>query len=99
MTPLPTSFLPSRSSIPSPLVTQLPHLSASQTAALPYPPDVFPGARDVKTSFGDMRVYEFGDETGRKMLLVHGDATSAPQWRHVAEGLVEMGCRVIVLGR
>ncbi|KAK1812023.1 hypothetical protein LTR12_013583 [Friedmanniomyces endolithicus] len=41
--------------------------------------------------------YEFGDETGRKVMLVHGDATSAPLWRQVAEGLVEMGCRVIVL--
>ncbi|KAK0251341.1 hypothetical protein B0A54_09275 [Friedmanniomyces endolithicus] len=44
-----------------------------------------------------MRVYEFGDLTGRKTMLIHGDATSAPLWKHVAHGLVEMGCRVIVL--
>lgn len=32
-------------------------------------------------------------------MLVHGDATCAPVWKRVAEGLVQRGCRVIVLGR
>lgn len=89
----------SRSSIPSPLTTQLPNLSPSQIASLPYPPDLYPGARDAKTSYGIMRVYEWGNENGRKVMLVHGDATSAPVWKRVAAGLVEKGCRVIVLGK
>jgi len=33
--------------ISSPRETQLPRLSKEEQAALPYPPDVFPGARDV----------------------------------------------------
>jgi hypothetical protein len=88
-----------RLSIPSPLTAQLPTLSSSQIASLPYPPDLYPGARDVKTSYGTMRVYEWGNEEGRKVMLVHGDATSAPVWKRVAAGLVAKGCRVIVIGR
>lgn len=88
-----------RSFIPSPLSTQLPNLSPSRIASLPYPPDIYPGARDVKTSYGTMRVYEWGNEDGRKMMMVHGDATSAPVWKRVATGLVAKGCRVIVIGR
>ncbi|KAM0716002.1 hypothetical protein Q7P37_008516 [Cladosporium fusiforme] len=84
-------------SIPSPLTTHLPHLTASEIAALPYPPDIFPGARDVKTAYGHMRVYEWGSEGGRKVMLVHGDATSSPIWKGIAERLVKSGCRVIVL--
>lgn len=88
-----------RGSIPSPLTTQLPHLSPSEIASLPYPPDVYPGARDVQTPYGTMRVYEWGPEDGRKVMLVHGDATCAPLWKRVADGLVGKGCRIIVLGR
>jgi hypothetical protein len=32
-------------------------------------------------------------------MLVHGDATCAPLWKRVAEGLVGRGCRVCVIGR
>jgi len=32
-------------------------------------------------------------------MLVHGDATCAPVWERVAEGLVGRGCRVCVIGR
>jgi phosphoglucomutase len=46
-----------------------------------------------------MRVYEWGHEGGRKVMMVHGDATSAPVWKRVAAGLVAKGCRVIVIGR
>lgn len=86
-------------SIPSPLTTQIPNLSAEEIAALPYPPDYYPGARDVKTPYGGMRVYEWGPESGRKVMLVHGDATCAPLWKRVADGLVGKGCRVCVIGR
>jgi hypothetical protein len=87
-----------RSSTPSPLTTQIPNLSQSQIAALPYPPDLFPGARDVQTSYATMRVYEWGNEAGRKIMMVHGDATCAPLWKPIAEELVERGCRVCVIG-
>lgn len=86
-------------SIPSPLITQIPNLSVEEIAALPYPPDYYPGARDVQTPYGRMRVYEWGPESGRKIMMVHGDATCAPVWKRVAEGLVGRGCRVCVIGR
>jgi hypothetical protein len=86
-------------SISSPLTTQIPNLSSEEIAALPYPPKYYPGARDVQTPYGCMRVYEWGPEGGRKVMLVHGDATCAPVWKRVAEGLVRKGCRVCVIGR
>jgi hypothetical protein len=92
-----STTIPSRS-IPSPLTTQIPNLSADEIAALPYPPDYYTGARDVQTPYGKMRVYEWGPEEGRKVMLVHGDATCAPLWKRVAEELVARGCRVCVIG-
>jgi hypothetical protein len=38
--------------IPSPRVSQLPNLSEAEQADLPYPPDAFPGARDVDSPVG-----------------------------------------------
>lgn len=87
-----------RRTIPSPRETLLPHLSAGQVAASPYPPDLLPGARDVNTPYGVMRVYEWGPEDGRKVLLIHGDTTPGPILGPVASQLVERGCRVIIIG-
>lgn len=42
---------------------------------LPYPPDVLPGARDVETPYGSIRVYEWGPEDGERVLFVHGIST------------------------
>lgn len=39
----------SRQIIPSPRATQIPGLTKEEQAALPYPPDVFPGSRDVES--------------------------------------------------
>jgi len=103
--------------IPSPRTTQLPHLSKDEQDALPYPPDVFPGARDVgspvshvrappKTEsranragnqYGTIRVYEWGPESGRKVLLIPGISTPCVSMGGIAEGLVDHGCRVMVL--
>lgn len=44
------AFRPRRAkTIPSPRVTQLPKLSRTDIGKLPYPPDIFPGARDVSS--------------------------------------------------
>jgi len=59
---------------PSPLTTLLPELSSEKTEHLPYPPDAYPGARDVVSPYGSLRVYEWGPEDGRKVFLVHGIA-------------------------
>ena len=85
--------------IPSPLTTLLPKLSEAQKARLPYPPDFFPGARDVETPYGRMRVYEWGPEAGKKVVMVPGDTTPAPVFSVIAPGLVERGFRVIVFGK
>ncbi|KAH0499468.1 hypothetical protein TgHK011_006665 [Trichoderma gracile] len=63
---------------------------------LVYRPDAFPGARDVETPYGSIRVYEFGPEDGEKVLLVHGISTPCITLAHIAHGLVARGCRVML---
>ncbi|KIW20806.1 hypothetical protein PV08_01384 [Exophiala spinifera] len=80
----------------SPRATLLPRLSDAEKGQLPYPPDALPGARDVDTPYGSIRVYEFGPEDGRKVLLVHGISTPALALGAVANALVDNGCRVML---
>ncbi|KAL8884983.1 MAG: hypothetical protein Q9215_007084 [Flavoplaca cf. flavocitrina] len=61
--------------IPSPRETLLPYLSSSEIAKLPYPPDALPGARDIPSPHGSLRVYEWGPENGRRVLMIHGIST------------------------
>ncbi|MCJ1397162.1 hypothetical protein MMC11_000354 [Xylographa trunciseda] len=84
-------------SIPSPVDTLLPYLTPAERSALPYPPDIFPGARDVESPYGSLRVYEWGPEEGRKVLLVHGISTPCLTLGGIAEGLVEGGARVMLI--
>ncbi|KAI1124694.1 Alpha/Beta hydrolase protein [Nemania abortiva] len=81
--------------IPGALTTSVPRLSKEELAKVTYRPDHFPGARDVATPYGTIRVYEFGPEQGRKVLLVHGISTSCMTLSDIANGLVEKGCRVM----
>ncbi|MCJ1351521.1 MAG: hypothetical protein MMC33_001505 [Icmadophila ericetorum] len=62
---------PSTTPISSPLKTLIPSLETSEIAQLPYPPDTFPGARDVASQYGRLRVYEWGseDKHARKVVL------------------------------
>lgn len=80
----------------SPLETLLPKLSEAEAAELPYPPDSYPGARDVVSPYGSLRVYEWGPEDGRKVVLVHGISNPCVALGAVAHGLVDKGCRVIL---
>ena len=82
--------------IPSPLKTLLPRLSEEEAGNLPYPPDAFPGARDVQSPYGSLRVYEWGPEDGRKVLLVHGISNPCIALGAIAHGLADKGCRVIL---
>ncbi|KAK0389399.1 hypothetical protein NLU13_2974 [Sarocladium strictum] len=61
-----------------------------------YRPDTFPGARDVNTPYGSVRVYEWGPEDGPKVLLVHGISTSCITLMHISNSLVKRGCRVML---
>ncbi|KAJ5032612.1 uncharacterized protein L3040_009209 [Drepanopeziza brunnea f. sp. 'multigermtubi'] len=82
--------------IPSPRETQVPYISREEQEALPYPPDVLPGARDVTSPYGTMRVYEWGPEAGRKVVLAHGISTPCIALSNVAHALAEKGCRVLL---
>jgi hypothetical protein len=90
---------PAKHVVASPLASAIPKLSNKEVDALPYPPDLFPGARNVDTPYGSMRVFEWGSETGRKVLLVHGISTPCISLGSVAERLVDQGCRVILFGQ
>lgn len=85
--------------ISSPLTTLLPKLSVEEQKRLPYPPDILPGARDVDSPYGSIRVYEFGPENGRKVLLLHGVSTPCLSLAGVAQKLAGRGCRVMLFGK
>ncbi|RDW82433.1 hypothetical protein BP6252_03545 [Coleophoma cylindrospora] len=80
----------------SPRDLVLPKLTAAEQELLPYPPDSLPGGRDVDSPYGTMRVYEFGPEDGRKVLLVHGITTPCLALGAVAQGMADRGCRVML---
>ncbi|TKA75058.1 hypothetical protein B0A55_05999 [Friedmanniomyces simplex] len=70
---------------------------AQDPDAIPYPPDALPGARDVDTPYGNIRVYEWGPSDGRKVLFVHGISTPCIAFAGMAKLLVEQeGCRVML---
>ncbi|OAQ92001.1 alpha/beta hydrolase [Purpureocillium lilacinum] len=70
--------------------------STSSKGALPYPPDVFPGGRDVETEYGTIKVFEWGPEDGEKVLLMHGIGTPCVALGDMAKEFVERGCRVML---
>lgn len=82
--------------IRSPATTLIPYLSKGEVAKLPYPPDILPGARDVRTPYGHIRVFEWGPEDGEKVLLLHGISTPCLALASLAEELVSKGYRVIL---
>ncbi|RFU25248.1 hypothetical protein B7463_g11091, partial [Scytalidium lignicola] len=82
--------------IKGPATTLLPKLTDAEKALLPYPPDALPGARDVESPYGTTRVYEWGPEDGRKVLLIHGITPPCLALGAIARGLVEKGCRVML---
>ncbi len=64
-----------------------------------YPPSALPGARDVETFYGAIRVYEWGPADGEKVLFIHGDATPCLIFSKIAQGLVDAGYRVMLFGK
>ncbi|KAF2632774.1 alpha/beta-hydrolase [Macroventuria anomochaeta] len=80
----------------SPRETTLLELSGDEVKKLPYPPDALPGARDVDSPYGSIRVYEWGPEDGEKLLLIHGISTPSIALTDLAYKLVQKGCRVML---
>jgi pimeloyl-ACP methyl ester carboxylesterase len=58
--------------------------------------NALPGARDVDTPYGSIRVYEFGPEDGPRVLFIHGISTSSMTLEPIAKALVSRGCRVML---
>ncbi|KAM5351600.1 hypothetical protein ACJ41O_004323 [Fusarium nematophilum] len=67
-----------------------------KTKDLVYQPDQFPGARDVETPYGSIRVYEFGPETGEKVLFVHGISTPCITLAPLTYAIAKRGYRVMI---
>jgi hypothetical protein len=84
--------------IDSPLPRIQKTLTREQQKRLPYAPDALEGARDVTTPFGNIRVYEWGPQEGKKVLLMHGISTPCIALGGLAEELVQRGCRVMLFG-
>lgn len=74
-------------------------LAATSEKTLPYPPDAFPGARDVVTEYGTIKVFEWGPEAGEKVVLVHGIGTPCVALGEMAREFVRRGCRVLLFGK
>lgn len=71
-------------------------LSAERLEDVPYPPNALPGGRDVDTPYGNIRVYEWGPQTGKKILFVHGISTPCIAFASMAKLLVDQGYRVML---
>lgn len=82
----------------SPRHTVLADISPEDAAELPYHPAALPGARDVDSPFGSIRVYEFGPRDGEKVLLIHGISTPSIAMTDLAHKLVGRGRRVMLFG-
>jgi pimeloyl-ACP methyl ester carboxylesterase len=46
--------------------------------------------------YGTIRVYEWGPEDGRKVLMIHGISTPSLSLGRLAHALVKLGCRVLL---
>jgi len=86
---------PVTKTISSPLATATSSSSPNAPSPL-YAPTSLPGARDVASPYGNIRAYEFGPTSGRKVLLVHGISTPCIALAPIAEKLAAKGCRVLM---
>lgn len=69
----------------------------AEKMAIPYPPDVLPGGRNIPTPHGQVRAYEWGPKDGRKVLCIHGISTPSIALARMAHRLVQIaGCRVML---
>lgn len=89
----------SANTISSPRVTLVPFVSADQAEMMAYPLNALPGARDVETFYGSMRVYEWGPVDGDKVLFVHGDTIPCLIFSKISQALVDAGYRVMLFGK
>ncbi|KAK8032806.1 hypothetical protein PG991_002204 [Apiospora marii] len=84
--------------IPSPRTSAaLRGMTQAERDALPYPPEgALPGARDVPTPYGSVRVYEWGPADGERVLLIAGISTPTVSLGDLAWEMSERGYRVML---
>ncbi|KAJ1331546.1 2-hydroxy-6-oxonona-2,4-dienedioate hydrolase [Microdochium nivale] len=82
--------------IRGPVSTAFPRIPKAERDKIIYKHDHFPGGRDVETPYGNIHVYEFGPEDGRKVLFIHGISTSCMTLEDIVRPLVRRGCRVLL---
>lgn len=81
------------------IITAATRADSKGKKGLPYPPDAFPGGREVRTAYGVTQVFEWGPEDGEKVLLIHGVGTPCIALGSMAEEFVKRGCRVMIYGK
>lgn len=55
-----------------------------------YPPDFYPNGTDLQLPLGTMRYWQFGNEAGSKVVLVHGITTGSSVYDKLARDLVKL---------
>ncbi|KAJ2905720.1 hypothetical protein MKZ38_004587 [Zalerion maritima] len=86
---------PPRRTVPSPR-DAVDELTSEERADLPYPPNCLPGGRDIETPYGTVHVFEWGPETGERVMLVHGISTPCISLADLGWEFARKGFRVIV---
>ncbi|KAK8048596.1 hypothetical protein PG994_010326 [Apiospora phragmitis] len=72
-------------------------MTQAERDALPYPPSgALPGARDVATPYGSVRVYEWGPGDGERVLLLAGISTPTLSLGDLAWEMSGRGYRVML---
>ncbi|GAA5810418.1 hypothetical protein MFLAVUS_003839 [Mucor flavus] len=61
-----------------------------------YPPDFYPNGTDLQLPLGTMRYWQFGNEAGSKVVLVHGITTGSSVYDKLARDLADKGHHVLV---
>jgi hypothetical protein len=69
-----------------------------QNCKPPYRKDTFPGSREFETVYGTIQIFEWGQEDGEKVLLIHGLGTPCIALGDMAREFVDKGCRVMLFG-
>lgn len=70
-----------------------------QNLGNPYPPDALPGGRVVHNPYAHIQVFEWGPESGEKVLLIPGIATPVLSMSNIFDEFVARGYRVMTFGK
>lgn len=92
--PSPPKIVPAPRDIPDEHVSD-----ATEPQELMYTPQCLPGARDVETPYGTIKVFESGPKDGKRVLFIPGISTPCLALANIAGRLALEGCRVMLFGK